>query len=221
MPPEPQQLIRPLQNPQRQLDSTKLRGNGLRPMLPAHSITKKIPQETTSVQTPPRNANRQATNPPMYSNVPMMNGGYGYGGYGMGMGAYGMGMMGMGAMGMANSFASGPLSIIYSINYFIAMASQIFAMLGMNSHALMQLFSHLKATMKSLEHSILHSEFRRWIVRKSKKSKLFRFLLVMSSILLSSQAFRLVKYLIMSHFRSKLATETISNKSESNLLSSS
>ena len=131
----------------------------------------------------------------------------GYGGYGMGMGSmYGMGygMMGYGGMGMM----MGPLSFINSINYFIMSIGQIFSMVGMSSHALSGTFQNIVTALKHLELSIRQSEFRRWLQLKSKKSKVLRFVFVISAMAISMQGARMVKSLLVRYIESAFTNNT-------------
>lgn len=109
----------------------------------------------------------------------------GYGGMGYGMG----GMM------------MGPMSIIYSINYFVAMIGQTMQMLGLGTHALGQLYLATVRCFKRLERSIRQSELRRWVQRKCQKSPFLRMVLVLSSMAAVSQLVRLIKYLIESNWK--------------------
>jgi hypothetical protein len=120
--------------------------------------------------------------------------GMGYGsGYGMmpmaGMGyGYGMGYGGMGAMG--------PMGMIYSINYFIATVGQFASMLGMGTQAVGHLLHVARENLLKLEKTVRQSELRRWMQRKSEKSPLFRWALIIVSMLAASQLVRLARYLI-------------------------
>lgn len=133
-----------------------------------------------------------AVNSNMHQQGMGMGMGYG-GGYGMmpmgGMG-YGYGM-GYGGMGMG-----GPMSMIYSVNYFIATIGQFAAMLGMSTHAVGHLLHMAKESLLKVEKTIRQSEIRRWLQRKSDKSPLFRWALVIVSMLAASQIVRLARYLI-------------------------
>jgi len=132
--------------------------------------------------------------------MPMGYGGYGgYGGMGMGMGM-GMGYGGMGGMGyygggMMNpmmGILSGPLSLIYSINYLIGSLGQIMELLGMNSQALLQTYRTAYDAYIRVVEQIRTSETRRWLQRKCKKSALLRFLLVTASCAVVAAAMRVL-----------------------------
>lgn len=139
-------------------------------------------------------------------------------GMGMGMGMMGMhpfatGMTGfpyspmMGGYGGAGMM--GPFSFIYSLNYFIASFSQIVNMLGANSFMVVELFHTIKNVLKDVEMNIRRSAFRKWIQRKSKKSAVFRYLFVLSSMFITSQLIRIARYLL----EQKLGLSPSSSKS--------
>jgi hypothetical protein len=117
--------------------------------------------------------------------------GYGmYGGMGMGMGM-GMGYPGM----MGGGMMMGPMGALYSINYFIAMISQVTAMLGMSAQAAGHLFYAAREGLIKVEQSIRQSETRRWLQAKCRRSPLLRALLVICSMLAASQVVRALRYL--------------------------
>eukprot|EP01038_Epipyxis_sp_PR26KG_P012125 gene12125-16232_t len=151
-----------------------------------------INSKLSSVATNSRHIRNNNTHPIGYNNM-------GYGGYG---GGYGMGMgMGMGMMGMGGGYQmAGPMNLIYSVNYFIAMVSQIMMMIGMNSQAITQIFYQLSTVLSEFEVTVRKSSFRRWIQRKSKQSKILRFIFVFCSMLIASQAYRLIKFGIGQYF---------------------
>jgi hypothetical protein len=134
--------------------------------------------------------------------------GGGYSGYGGGMYGGGMGM-GMGMMGMMggypNAFLMGPMMFINNINYFIMSIGQIMTMLGMNSQAIMQMYHNLVQMIHQLEIAIRQSAFRRWLQRKCKKSKIFRFIIVMSSVAIVASTTRLLKELLSNYFSNRMA----------------
>lgn len=113
---------------------------------------------------------------------------YGYGG------GYGSPFM-MGGYGMMAG-GGGPMSFIYSINYSIAMMGQVMAMLGMSSQAITHLYHMATEACVSAERAIRQSSIRRWFQQKSRKSPLFRWLCVLSTMLAASQVVRLLKFLI-------------------------
>jgi hypothetical protein len=131
-----------------------------------------------------------------------MMGGYGgASGYGMPMGmgmGMGMGYGGFGGYGMGYGMGGmmGPMSMIYSINYFIATISQFAGMLGMGTQAVSHLLQMAREQLLKLEKTVRQSELRRWLQRKSEKSPLFRWALVIVSMLAASQIVRLARYLI-------------------------
>ena len=113
---------------------------------------------------------------------------YGYGG------GYGSPFM-MGGYGMMAG-GGGPMSFIYSINYSIAMMGQVMAMLGMSSQAITHLYHMATEACVNAERAIRQSSIRKWFQQKSRKSALFRWLCVLSTMLAASQVVRLLKYLI-------------------------
>jgi hypothetical protein len=124
--------------------------------------------------------------------------GYGYGSYPM-MGSFGY-----------NSGMMGPFSWIYSINYFIMNMGQVMDMLGMNTHALLLLVKKLRDLIKRIELAVRHSEFRRWLQRKSKKSQLLRFLFVFTAMAVTSQIIKLVRLLFELNARPQQIEQRIS-----------
>lgn len=91
---------------------------------------------------------------------------------------------------------AGPMSMVYSINYFIAMMGQLTAMFGMSVQAIGPLYQTARDSLVQLERSIRQSEVRRWLQRKSAQSPLLRAMLVLASMLAASQAVRLLRFLI-------------------------
>lgn len=132
------------------------------------------------------------TNAMMGSPYGMMHmGGTGYGGMGYGVGGMGYGGMGYGMGGMM-----GPMNMIYSINYFIAMIGQITTMLGMSTQAVGHLYHIAREALLRVEQTIRQSEVRRWLQRKSKQSPLLRGMLVLASMLAASQVVRFLRFLV-------------------------
>jgi len=128
---------------------------------------------------------------------------------GMGMGmpfGYGMGYGGM--MG-GGGFMAGPMSMVYSINYFIAMMGQLTAMFGMSVQAIGPLYQMARDSLIQLEKSVRQSEVRRWLQRKCAQSPLLRTMLVLASMLAASQAFRLLRHLIELRMRRGTGTTAI------------
>jgi hypothetical protein len=124
--------------------------------------------------------------------------GYGYGSYPM-MGSFGY-----------NSGMMGPFGWIYSINYFIMNMGQVMDMLGMNTHALLLLVKKLRDLIKRIELAVRHSEFRRWLQRKSKKSQLLRFLFVFTAMAVTSQIIKLVRLIFELNARPQQIEQRIS-----------
>lgn len=139
---------------------------------------------------------------------PMMSSGYGGGG-GMGMGSMGMGMGSMSSLGMLSMMGmgmggigagSGPLSWIYSINYFITSVGHMVSVLGMNSHALLRAYQAAHTAILGLVTHIRTSEMRRVLQRKCKRSTLLRFLFVAGCSTLCGAALKIL-HLYWSYFR--------------------
>lgn len=154
------------------------------------------------------------------STYPAAYGG-GYSGYGGGMYGGGMGMGGMGMMGMS---MMGPMMFINNINYFIMSLGQVMTMLGMNSQALIQMYHNVVQMIRQLEMAIRQSAFRRWLQRKCKKSQIFRFIIVMSSMAIVASTTRLLKELLSNYFSSRMAgsiARTITSGGSSNSSSTS
>jgi hypothetical protein len=99
-------------------------------------------------------------------------------------------------MGYGMGGMMGPMGMIYSINYFIATISQFAGMLGMGTQAVSHLLQMAREQLLKLEKTVRQSELRRWLQRKSQKSPLFRWALVIVSMLAASQVVRLARYLI-------------------------
>jgi len=132
------------------------------------------------------------------------SGGYsgGYGGYGGVGGGFGgsagmgammglssmMGMYGLGSMG-------GPLSWLYSLNYFVSSLGIMYEWFGMNSHAILQLYHSTLGMIRRLVMIIRQSSFRRWLQQKSRKSAVVRFLFVVITMGIVSQAITLARFI--------------------------
>ena len=143
------------------------------------------------------------------------NGGYrggmggGYGGYGGGMGGmYGMGGMGMG-MGMGSHMMmgmGGPMSWIYSLNSIVHSIPMMMDILGMNSQMLYKLYCETCVLLMKIVNIVKRSDFRRFLQQKSRRSKALRFIFVIVSMGLASQAVRLARLIAIQNFsqRNKL-----------------
>ena len=124
--------------------------------------------------------------------------GGGYSPYGGGMfpgGMYGGGMMMGGMMGHPGT-GGGMMGFLYTMNYFVSMASQAVYFLGMNSHRIAEAVKSAKAALVNLEKIVRQSEFRRWMQRKSKKSAILRYLFVFTSAVLAHQLTTIARYAI-------------------------
>lgn len=144
--------------------------------------------------------NQNAITNGLQGNYGGYRGSYGgaYGGN-MGMGSLGMssmsslGMLSMMGMGMGSLGAqSGPLSWIYSLNYFITSIGHMATVLGMNSHALLAAYQSAYAGLHSIITRIRTSEMRRVIQRKCKRSSLFRFLFIAACSTLGGAALKII-----------------------------
>lgn len=138
-----------------------------------------------------------------------MGGGYGRYGGGMG-GMYGMGGMGMGmGMGMGSHMMmgmGGPMSWIYSLNSIVHSIPMMMDVLGMNSHMLYNLYCETCALLMKIVNIVKRSDFRRFLQQKSRRSKALRFIFVVISMGLASQAVRLARLIAIQNFsqRNKL-----------------
>lgn len=97
----------------------------------------------------------------------------------------------------------GPMNMIYSVNYFIAIMGQMTTMLGMSTQAVGQLYHMAREGLFRVEQSIRQSEMRRWLQRKSKQSPLLRCMLILASMLAASQVVRFLRYLIEMQMKRK------------------
>ncbi len=113
-------------------------------------------------------------------------------GMGMGMGMNSLSMLSLGAMGGMGMASSGPLSWIYSLNYFITSVGHMANIVGMNSHALMAAYHSAYATLKDIITRIRTSELRRILQRKCRRSRLFRFLFIAACSGLCGAALKVV-----------------------------
>lgn len=91
---------------------------------------------------------------------------------------------------------SGPLSWAFSLNYFIFSVNQFIEAVGMNSVALLQVYSQVIYLWKVYSNLFMKSNFRKWIQQKSKESKLLRFLFIVGAIAISAQLTKVVRYLL-------------------------
>ncbi len=88
------------------------------------------------------------------------------------------------------------MGFLYTMNYFVSMASQAVYFLGMNSHRIAEAMKSAKAALVNLEKIVRQSEFRRWMQRKSKKSAILRYLFVFTSAVLAHQLTTIARYAI-------------------------
>ena len=154
-------------------------------------------------QHPQRMANRMGMGmgPQMSYNNPMAMMGYGSM-LGLGFGGYGIGM-GMG-MGMGTGSDSSFMKWLYVLNSSIFSIAQMGSLLVMNSHTMYSMTQTSYHFCKSLKHKINNSETTLWIRRKCKKSKVFRFILILLSIYMSSKLYELAKRFIKSEYNKTL-----------------
>jgi hypothetical protein len=105
-------------------------------------------------------------------------------------------MMGMG-MGMGGSVGGGgnnPIAWIYSINQMIYSVSYALDMIGMNSQAIQLLFHRLFQLYIDIVKYVKQSKVRKWLQEKSKKSKLFRIFIIVTSMVMTFQIVKLHKF---------------------------
>jgi len=154
-----------------------------------------------------------------YSSYGMM--GMGMGGYGMGMGGYGMGMMG-GPFSGLNNFLFGVQNVIFSLG-------QAVQILGMNTHALQQLFQTAKSmidhTLSTLNQVRLLDETpsSRTLTKhqteeekkRRRRLKALRWSLVLS---VSYAAYRIVRYLVRRSSRQRRNGRYLSSSPSSSYL---
>lgn len=114
-----------------------------------------------------------------------------------------MGMYGLGSMG-------GPLSWLYSLNYFISSLGIMYEWLGMNSHAIIQLYHSTIQSVRRVIMIVRQSGFRRWLQQKSRQSVVLRFLFIAVTMGIASQVMNLVR-LIWNEYKSHGARRLIEN----------
>jgi|EP01040_Poterioochromonas_malhamensis_P001180 hypothetical protein len=132
-------------------------------------------------------------------------------GYGR-MGAYGGGYpVGLGygyGYGMMNPYTMGPLYFIQNITYFMMSIGHMFDLVGVSSQALLETLRAFMALLKQIEMKIRTSQFRRWLQRKSKKSKILRFIFVLFSMALSIQLSKWMKVLLIKYLASWISSSS-------------
>jgi hypothetical protein len=128
-------------------------------------------------------------------------GGYsGYGGMGMGMGmgmmgGYGgMGMMGMGGMG----YGMGVTSWLYSINQFVYSIQAVVEMAGMSVFGLIALARTALAKLRWLWALSMNSSWRRWLQRKTKHTRIVRWLVIFLGMALSASLVKIIQAIVRS-----------------------
>lgn len=141
-------------------------------------------------------------------------GGMGMMGMGMGMGYPGMYGMGMG-MGYS-PLMGGPMALLGNINYIILGVGQFITMLGMSSTMFVGMYQSLVNTYQHFETIIRQSSLRRWVQKKCKKSAMFRFIIVLTTMAIVGTASKLVKDVLKSYLqqwggKSALLTATASS----------
>lgn len=112
---------------------------------------------------------------------------------------YNMSSMGMGyGMNYFNPYmqTNGILSWIYTINYGIQSIGQMYHLFHMNANSLQQSYFQFLENWKSFIKLLKNSSFRKWLQKKSQKSKLIRSLFIIFAIGLTIQAMKLAKLLI-------------------------
>jgi hypothetical protein len=115
----------------------------------------------------------------------------GYMGYGMGLGLGGMGMIG----------GYGPFSWIYSLNYFVNSLGMMLNMIGMSSHAIIHLYHAAYEQVNVLMNIVKNSEVRRWLQRKSRQSRVLRYIFIKTAMAAVSQVSKLAKALYDLYYR--------------------
>ncbi len=113
-------------------------------------------------------------------------------GMGMGMGMNSLSMLSLGAMGGMGMASSGPLSWIYSLNYFITSVGHMANIVGMNSHAIMAAYHSAYASLMEIITRVRTSEIRRILQRKCRRSRLFRYLFIVACSGLCGAALKVV-----------------------------
>lgn len=200
MPPERiarQNPIKPFILPRPQ---SKLRGEGSGNLRPGDSRSNTVTEGPISHRQPNQN-NAFRNNEGNISSYSGMNTGYasggmGFGGMGMGMGMGGYGYGGMRPFGSIGSPGGDPFGWIYSLNSFVFSLMQVMNMLGMNANVLFQSYQMISGVVIKLVAIVKKSKFRRWLQAKSRQSNLVRWLFVFTSMILVSQAVKIVHYVI-------------------------
>jgi hypothetical protein len=170
------------------------------------------PHENSTVYPRPANFNthNRQTNHNSLSRGGHMGGGYNpYGGGMFPGGMYGGMMMG-GMMGHPGA-GGGMMGFLYTMNYFVNMASQVVYFLGMNSHRITEAVKSAKTALVNLEKIVRQSEFRRWMQRKSKKSVILRYLFVFMSAVLAHQLTTIARFAI-EHYLSGSSSSSASQR---------
>jgi len=119
-------------------------------------------------------------------------GGMGMGSMGMGMGMGGMGGMGLGGMGGMGSH----FGWIYSLQSAMYSLGALMEFAGMATQGVMHLSRQLYYKFHQFRYLVMHSETRKWIQRKCKKSRILRWVLMFVVMTFTHQAIRLVKHLL-------------------------
>jgi hypothetical protein len=117
----------------------------------------------------------------------------------------GRNMMGMmlpflsGGFGGTNPDPSNPfvtsLQWLQYLNYIVYSLGNIIDMIGMNANAIVNAYHVASGFMQNLIKIIKQSDFRKWMLQKSKKSKVVRYLFVFLSMLATHLTFRLIRFL--------------------------
>ena len=128
---------------------------------------------------------------PMRSSYPGGGHSMSYGSMGMPYGMMGMGMMGMGAAGGSNN----PVMWIYSINQMIYSISYALDMIGMNSQQIQALASRLYQIQSDVMRYLRSLKLVIWLRKRCKRSKIFRTLLICSTIVLTHHIAKFIKKL--------------------------
>ena len=125
-----------------------------------------------------------------------------------------MGMgMGIGIpFGAYNNPFMTSLQWLNNLNYVVYTIGHMTEMVGMNAHAILQGYQGLSTMLQKVIEIIKKSNVRLWLRKKSKKSKLLRFLFVFLSMALTAMAYKIIR-LAYIYFQSEQIQQYLSNAS--------
>lgn len=128
--------------------------------------------------------------------------------------------MGMGyGSPMGGGMLSGPMHLIYSINYFIMSLGQVCEMVGISAQSIVQLARTAVSALGQLEVTVRQSELRRWMQRKCRRSRALRLLFMLAAMALSFQASRLAQQLLGRQIGAYFTSPSPSSSSDSSSVS--